>query len=450
MHRRHVLVAEAEAFWRERFFGDDALAHDVALDGAVDFARACYDAGAILAVDSTAATPVHTRPLEHGADVVVHSATKYLNGHGDVIAGAVVLPDRGARWSALVAHRRGAGAVLGPFEAYLLLRGMRTLFVRVRRQSETALAIARALERHPGWQDLPLAIHHASEVITMEDSPAKAVRSRPDASMPVAFDLVRQGKADAVMSAGNSGAMLACGLFKFRRIKGVDRPALVTSLPTRATDGWVALLDVGANVDCKPLNLVQFAIMGAVYAGWKHGKARPRVGLLSNGTEEGKGTDLTRAVHRLLSDHPLHGLEYAGYVEGNHLFAGEVDVVVTDGFSGNVALKVAEATGRLIAHWLRGSLRGGARRSLGALLLKPAFDELKASLLKEGQRKGVKKGLAPLVHQFERKLGRALSTAEHTTLRKRLRTHGPARLGDVVLDLDAVALARWIEDPAAQ
>lgn len=236
------------------------------------------------------------------------------------------------------------------------------------------------LARFPGWESLPLAIHHASEVITMEDSPAKAVRSRPDASMPVAFDLVKQGKADAVMSAGNSGAMLACGLFKFRRIKGVDRPALVTSLPTRATDGWVALLDVGANVDCKPLNLVQFAIMGAVYAGWKHGKARPRVGLLSNGTEEGKGTDLTRAVHRLLSDHPLHGLEYAGYVEGNHLFAGEVDVVVTDGFSGNVALKVAEATGRLIAHWLRGSLRGGARRSLGALLLKPAFDELKVKL----------------------------------------------------------------------
>ena len=113
-------------------------------------AEIAHDAGAILAVDSTAATPVHTRPLELGADVVVHSATKYLNGHGDVIAGAVVVPDRGARWDALRAHRRGAGAVLGPFEAALLLRGMRTLFVRVRRQSETALAIATALERHPG------------------------------------------------------------------------------------------------------------------------------------------------------------------------------------------------------------------------------------------------------------------------------------------------------------
>jgi len=251
-------------------------------------------------------------------------------------------------------------------------QGSRVILVGDRTKLELELA------RFPGWDALPLSIHHASEVITMEDSPAKAVRSRPDASMPVAFDLVKQGKAHGVMSAGHSGAMLACGLFKYRRIKGVDRPALVTSLPTRT--GWVTLLDVGANVECRPLNLVQFAIMGAVYAGWKHGKKKPRVGVLSNGTEDGKGTELTRAVHRLLSVHRLAGFEYAGYVEGSGLFAGEVDVVVTDGFSGNVALKVAEATGRLVAHWLRGSVQGGARRSLGALLLRPAFDELRGRL----------------------------------------------------------------------
>jgi glycerol-3-phosphate acyltransferase PlsX len=238
--------------------------------------------------------------------------------------------------------------------------------------------LERELSRHPGWDALPLTIHHASEVITMEDSPAKAVRSRPDASMPVCFDLVARGEADAVMSAGNSGAMLACGLFKYRRIKGVDRPALVTSLPTK--QGWVDLLDIGANVDCRPINLVQFAVMGAVYASFKHGKARPRVGLLSNGTEDGKGTELTRTVHRLLGAATLEGLQYVGYVEGSGLMSGDVDVVVTDGFTGNVALKIAEATGRLIAHWLRGSVRGGARRSLGALLLKPAFDELRVRL----------------------------------------------------------------------
>ncbi len=234
------------------------------------------------------------------------------------------------------------------------------------------------LSRHPGWDALPLSIHHAPDVITMEDSPAKAVRGRPEASMPVCFDLVARGEADAAMSAGNSGAMLACGLFKYRRIKGIDRPALVTSLPTRK--GWVDLLDVGANVDCRPINLVQFAVMGAVYAAFKHGKPRPRVGLLSNGTEDGKGTELTRAVHRLLGGAKLEGLEYVGYVEGSGLMGGDVDVVVTDGFTGNVALKIAEATGRLIGQWLRGSVQGGARRSLGALLLKPAFDELRVKL----------------------------------------------------------------------
>ncbi|MCA9653554.1 MAG: phosphate acyltransferase PlsX [Myxococcales bacterium] len=250
--------------------------------------------------------------------------------------------------------------------------GARVVLVGDRSKLELELA------RHDGAASLPISIHHASEVITMEDSPAKAVRSRPDASMPVCFDLVTQGEADAAMSAGNSGAMLACGLFKYRRIKGVDRPAIVTSLPTRS--GWMALLDVGANVDCKPINLVQFAVMGAVYAGFKHGKARPRVGLLANGTEDGKGTDLTRSAHRLLMRGPTEGFEYVGYVEGNGLFSGELDVVVTDGFTGNVALKVAEGTGRLIAQWLRGSVTGGARRNLGALLLRPAFDELRTKL----------------------------------------------------------------------
>lgn len=251
-------------------------------------------------------------------------------------------------------------------------KGSRVVLVGDRGKLELELA------RHAGSDGLPISIHHASEVITMEDSPAKAVRSRPDASMPVCFDLVKQGEADAAMSAGNSGAMLACGLFKYRRIKGVDRPAIVSNLPTR--DGWVALLDVGANVDCKPINLVQFAVMGAVYAGFKHGKARPRVGLLSNGTEDGKGTELTRVAHRVLSQGSPSGFEYAGYVEGNALFSGELDVVVTDGFTGNVALKIAEATGRLIGHWLRGAVTGGARRNVGALLLRPAFDELKTKL----------------------------------------------------------------------
>jgi glycerol-3-phosphate acyltransferase PlsX len=233
------------------------------------------------------------------------------------------------------------------------------------------------LERH-GTDGPRPRIHHASDVIEMDDSPGKAVRSKPDASMPVCFDLVRSGEADAAMSAGNSGAMLACGLLKYRRIKGVDRPAIVTSLPTRS--GWVCVLDIGANVDCRPINFVQFAIMGAVYSRFKHGAKRPRVGVLSNGTEDGKGTDLTRAVHRLLHEHPSADFEYVGYVEGGGVFGGEADVVVTDGFTGNVALKIAEATGRLIGGWIKDAVGKSTMGKLGALMMRGALSELRRML----------------------------------------------------------------------
>lgn len=233
------------------------------------------------------------------------------------------------------------------------------------------------LRRHAGGGEPP-RIHHASEVIEMDDSPSRAVRGKPDASMPVCFDLVRKGEADVAISAGNSGAMLACGLLKYRRIKGVDRPAIVTSLPTRK--GWVCLLDVGANVECRPINFVQFAIMGAVYSRFKHGAARPRVGVLSNGTEEGKGTELTRAVHRLLSEHRGEDFEYAGYVEGGDVFAGDVDVVVTDGFTGNVALKIAEATGRLIGGWIKDAVARSTMGKVGALMMRGAFSDLRRML----------------------------------------------------------------------
>lgn len=238
--------------------------------------------------------------------------------------------------------------------------------------------IVAALRNHADHASLPIAIHHAPSRITMEDHPGKAVRAKPDASMPTCFDLVRKGEAGAVISAGNSGAMLACGLFKYRRIRGVDRPAIVTSLPNR--DGFTAVLDVGANVDCKPVNFVQFAVMGAAYARFKTGRPRPRVGVLSNGSEDGKGTELTRAVHELLSASQSPDFLYAGYAEGEGFFDGHFDVIVTDGFTGNVALKVAEATGRLIAHWLRTTVTADLRSKLGALLLRPAFASLRENM----------------------------------------------------------------------
>ena len=256
-------------------------------------------------------------------------------------------------------------------------RGVKILLVGDEARLRKALAAEGGASVEGGAS---IEIRHAPDVIAMDDHPAKAVRAKPDASMPTCFRLVNEGEADAAMSAGNSGAMLACGLFQYRRIKGVDRPALVTSLPTRDHD-WVALLDVGANVECKPINLVQFAVMGAVYSRFKHGKERPRVGLLSNGTEDSKGTDLTRAVHGLLSAHPLEDYDYLGYVEPEGLFRGAVDVVVTDGFSGNIALKIAEATGRLVGGWVRDAvMNGGTIGKLGAAMMKGTFAELRAML----------------------------------------------------------------------
>jgi len=223
---------------------------------------------------------------------------------------------------------------------------------------------------------LPLKIVHAPDVITMDDSPSKAIRSKAQASMPVCFDLVKQGDAQAVVSAGNSGAMLACGLFKYRRIKGVDRPAIVTSFPN-AKDA-VVLLDMGANVDCKPINLVQFAVMGAVYASVYHGKSKPVVGILANGSEDGKGNDLTRAAHRVLRGAGEEGFRYAGYIEGKDVFRGEVDVVVTDGFTGNIVLKTAEGTASAVATFLREAIdQSPVVSKIGALMMKPAFDALK-------------------------------------------------------------------------
>lgn len=228
------------------------------------------------------------------------------------------------------------------------------------------------ITRHDGEDGI--TVRHASEVITMEDTPSKVVRSKPDASMLVCFDLVRRGEAAAVVSAGNSGAMLASGLFRFGRLKGIDRPAIISSFP-RPRGGPCVLIDMGANVECKPINLVQFAVMGAIFARTVHGVA-PRVGVLSNGSEEGKGTELTRAAHRLLAAHPSPAFSFHGYVEGKDFFKDTVDVIVTDGFTGNVALKVMEGTAGGLIGFLRAAVMETARTRLGGLILRPAFRAL--------------------------------------------------------------------------
>ena len=222
-----------------------------------------------------------------------------------------------------------------------------------------------------------LRVRHASEVITMDDHPAQAARAKKDSSMRVAFELVKSGEAHAVVSAGNSGAMMACGLFVLRRVPGLERPGVCTTFPTKK--GVCALIDMGANIEVKPTTLAQFAVLGATYVRLLHEIPRPRVGLLSNGTEDTKGTELLReALAMLRSAASAEGatFDFRGYVEGRDIFGGELDVVVTDGFTGNVVLKTAEGAASVITKMLKEELMASPLRKLGALLLRGAFRSL--------------------------------------------------------------------------
>ena len=224
-------------------------------------------------------------------------------------------------------------------------------------------------------QGLSISIHHASEVVGMHDSPSDAVRKKKDSSIRVAFNLAKQGDACAVVSAGNSGAIMAAGMHVFGRVKGVERPAIGTSLPN--LDDQTMVLDMGANVDCKPSHLYQFAVMGSIYVEHLLGKSRPRVGLLSNGAEEKKGNELTRETHQLLKTSKLN---YLGYVEGGDVYNGSVDVVVCDGFVGNVLLKVSEGLARAIGTMLKSEIESRFLAKMGYFLSRPAFDAFKKKI----------------------------------------------------------------------
>jgi phosphate acyltransferase len=222
-----------------------------------------------------------------------------------------------------------------------------------------------------GLTDSRVEVLHASEVLTMEDKPVEGIRRKKDSSMVRAIELVREGKADAVISPGNTGALVA-GSMKLRRLDGVERPAIAARMPSRTGD--FVLLDAGANPVCEPSHLAQFAVMGDVYARAILGQKKPRVGVLSNGSEESKGNDLTREAARLCSRLDLN---FIGYVEGFHLFEDGVDVVVTDGFTGNVVLKTAESLGYAIMHMLKKELTATPMRKFGATLARGAFRNLK-------------------------------------------------------------------------
>ena len=233
--------------------------------------------------------------------------------------------------------------------------------------------VKRELARHD-TAGLSISVIHASQVIEMREHPGQAVRNKPDSSMVVGMRMLRDEQVDAFVSAGNSGGMLAAALAsegRIGRIKGIQRPALATIFPN--LQGFSLILDIGANTDCKPEWLVQFALMGSIYSQKVLGVDRPRVGLLSNGEEETKGNVVVQEAHEMLKRLTLN---FVGNVEGKDLPKGMADVVVSDGFVGNVAIKTAEGVAAMLQSLLRSEIKASPVTMLGGLLAKPAFKAL--------------------------------------------------------------------------
>ena len=247
--------------------------------------------------------------------------------------------------------------------------GVRILLVGI------APELKRELAKH-SHRGLPIEIVPASEVITMHDSPSQAFRKKKDSSAHVATKLVRDGQADGLISAGNTGAVMAVARFGLGTLPSVDRAALAAPFPT-ARGGTSVLLDVGANVDSKPAHLVQFAVMGEIYYRAIFGTRRPKVALLSIGEEEMKGNELTREVHSRLKQSTLN---FVGNVEGREIFGGAVDVIVCDGFIGNVALKISEGVAQHIVTLLKDALQSTLSSQVGYVLSRKAYKSFRKKI----------------------------------------------------------------------
>jgi glycerol-3-phosphate acyltransferase PlsX len=213
-----------------------------------------------------------------------------------------------------------------------------------------------------------ITVHHAAEVITMDDSPVDAVRKKKEATIMVGFDLVKRGEAEALVSAGNSGATMAAAIRKLGRLPGISRPGIASFFPTLKKP--VMLMDIGANVDCRPQHLYQFAVMASSCSRLLLNHDRPRIGLLSNGEETGKGNALVKETYELLKQSPLN---FIGNVEGRDVYRGDVDVVVCDGFVGNISLKISEGLAEAAMQMLKREIMKTWRAKLGYLLIREAF-----------------------------------------------------------------------------
>lgn len=223
-----------------------------------------------------------------------------------------------------------------------------------------------------------MEIVHAPDQVEMDDVPVDAVRKKKDCSINVAMRLVKEGRADAFISAGNSGAVATSAILNLGRIPGVKRPAIAMVLPTKSPSRPLLLLDAGANMDCHPEWLAQFAVMGSVYSKTVLRRDNPSVGLLSIGAEECKGNELIHETNPLLQK--IKGINFIGNVEGHDICGGQLDVAVADGFVGNVVLKTVESVAKAIGGWLKAELKKSLFRKICALMLKPAFNSLKKQM----------------------------------------------------------------------
>lgn len=228
------------------------------------------------------------------------------------------------------------------------------------------------IERHTRVLPDRLRIHHAGQVVGMDEPPAQALRNKKDSSMRVAINLVKDGAANACVSAGNTGALMATARYVLKTLPGIDRPALCTAIPS--IQGHTHMLDLGANVDCTAEHLFQFAVMGSVLVSAVDNNPRPRVGLLNIGQEAIKGSDQIKEAGRLLEQ---SNLNYVGFVEGDDIFCGDVDVVVCDGFVGNVSLKTGEGVARMVSHFIRAEFRRNLLTRFAAMFAMPVLNAFK-------------------------------------------------------------------------
>lgn len=243
---------------------------------------------------------------------------------------------------------------------------LRLILVGDRQRIRDALSAAGAAESDT------LRIHHASQTVTMDESPSQALRLKKDSSMRVAIERVKRGEADACVSAGNTGALMATARYVLKTLPGIDRPAIITTIP--CIGGYTRMLDLGANVDCTAEHLFQFAVMGSVLAEALDGNEAPSIGLLNIGEEEIKGNDQVKQAARILAGSDLN---YRGYVEGDDIYKGTVDVVVCDGFVGNVALKTSEGVASIIAHYMREEFQRNTLTRMAGLVAMPVLRRLR-------------------------------------------------------------------------